>query len=244
MNKLSERLQVICNMIRGSGTLADIGCDHAYVPIRMVKSGQFSRAVASDVRPGPLQIAAEHIRAENCSDRISVRLSDGLAGFVPGEADTAVIAGMGGRLTGRILLASPAVTGAMKELILEPQSDLAWVRHTLLETAFAGQYFRITDEDMVEEDGKYYQVIRAVPSEEKEVLSFAYEYSYGPVLLQKRHPVLRQFLIRREAQLQKVLENLEKQESVRIRLRIGELEQERQMIRAAKERYETADLCE
>ncbi|MBQ9063178.1 MAG: SAM-dependent methyltransferase [Eubacterium sp.] len=244
MNRLSERLQTICSMIRGSGTLADIGCDHAYVPIQLVRSGQFAHAVASDVRPGPLAIAAEHIRAEACADKIETRLSDGLAGLKPGEADTIVIAGMGGRLTGRILSDAPAVAGSVKELILEPQSDLAWVRRTLLETSFAGTFFRIADEEMVEEDGKYYQIIRAVPAETKTAPAEEYEYHFGPVLLRKQHPVLWRYLEKKEQQVLRVLGSLEKQASAeaesrdRVMVRIGELREELARIRAVKEHYE------
>ena len=242
MNKLSERLQIICGMIRGSGTLADIGCDHAYVPIHLVKCGQFTRAIASDVRTGPLEIAKEHIRSENCADRIEVRLSDGLTGLKAGEADTVVIAGMGGRLTGRILTASSDVTGSLRELILEPQSDLGWLRHTLLETSFAGQYFRIEDEDMVEEDGKYYQIIRALPAESKTALAGECEYHFGPVLLQKQHPVLKRYLEKKEEQVQRVLERLKQQVSgqpqERILHRIDELQEEFALFRSARDRYD------
>ncbi|MBR0396992.1 MAG: SAM-dependent methyltransferase [Eubacterium sp.] len=243
MNRLSERLQTICSMIRGSGTLADIGCDHAYVPIQLIKSGQFMHAIASDVRPGPLEIASEHIRAEACADKIEVRLSDGLAGLHPREAGTIVIAGMGGRLTGRILTDAPVVTGTAEELILEPQSDLAWVRHTLLETSFAGTFFRIADEDMVEEDGKYYQIIRAVPAGTKTVLAAECEYHFGPVLLEKQHPVLLRYLKKKEKQVLRVLENLKRQTVAdagsrdHIILRIGELQEEAALIKAARERY-------
>ena len=98
MNRLSKRLQAVCGMICGSGTLADIGCDHAYVPIELIRCGQFGRAIAADVRSGPLEIAASHILGQGLEQQIEVRLSDGLASFSPGEADTVVIAGMGVRL--------------------------------------------------------------------------------------------------------------------------------------------------
>ena len=100
---LSSRLQAIASMVEEGGILADIGTDHGYLPIRLLEDGKISGAIAADINRGPLLRAEEHVREKGFDDRISLRLSDGFLAVLPGEADAAVIAGMGGPLTIRIL---------------------------------------------------------------------------------------------------------------------------------------------
>lgn len=100
---LSERMLAVCRLVSPCTCLADIGTDHAYVPIFLVRQGVVRRAIAMDVGRGPLQHAQQDIEAEGLSDRIETRLSDGLRGLKEGEADTILIAGMGGALTIRIM---------------------------------------------------------------------------------------------------------------------------------------------
>ncbi len=112
-------------------------------------------AFAMDINEGPLSRAREHVEENGLSDRIELRLSDGLCALQPGEAETAVLAGMGGGLMIRILKNSPDVTAGMKEFILQPQSEIARVRAFLLEEGFL--FIR---EDMVFEDGKFYPMMK------------------------------------------------------------------------------------
>ena len=101
--QLSIRMQAVADMVTPGGRIADIGTDHGYVPIYLVEQNKTDHAIAMDVRKGPLARAGENIVRFGCSDRIETRLSDGLAMLKPGEADTVIIAGMGGLLTIRIL---------------------------------------------------------------------------------------------------------------------------------------------
>ncbi|MCD7885896.1 MAG: class I SAM-dependent methyltransferase [Lachnospiraceae bacterium] len=101
--KLSKRLSAVAAMVTPGMVLADIGTDHAYIPIDLVERGVIPRAIAADVNPGPLKRAAEHIRTHGLADRISTRLCDGLSAFEAGEVQSVVIAGMGGALTAQIL---------------------------------------------------------------------------------------------------------------------------------------------
>ena len=101
--QLSIRMQAVADMVTPGGRIADIGTDHGYVPIYLVEQNKADHAIAMDVRKGPLARAGENIVRFGCSDRIETRLSDGLAMLKPGEADTVIIAGMGGLLTIRIL---------------------------------------------------------------------------------------------------------------------------------------------
>ena len=94
-------MQANADMVSTGGVVADIGCDHGYLSIYLLESGKKDRAIAMDVRPGPLSSAEENIRLAGLSDSIELRLSDGLEKLSIGEADTVVIAGMGGPLMER-----------------------------------------------------------------------------------------------------------------------------------------------
>ena len=120
--ELSKRLEAVAAFVTAGYTLADIGTDHAYIPIELVRTGHIPQAIAMDVNRGPLERAEENIREHGLSGRISTRLSDGFSAMEPGEADSAVIAGMGGGLTIRILKDGECVVNTLKECILQPQS--------------------------------------------------------------------------------------------------------------------------
>ena len=202
-------------MTAGS-VLADIGTDHAYIPIWLAENGRIMGAVAMDVNRGPLERAEENIREHGLEDRICTRLSDGFAALEPGEADCAVIAGMGGGLTVRILKEGMGLVRTLKECILQPQSEIEKVRAFLLEEGFL-----FISEDMVEEDGKYYPAgdRRKNDWDETELL-------YGRYLLRDRNPVLRQYLEREIHIKQQILEGIADQDSPRIAARKQELEKE------------------
>ncbi len=151
--QLPKRLETIIERMPASGCLADIGCDHAYVAIEAVRRGRAARALACDVRRGPLQQAAEHILIAGLAGRIETRLSDGLEKVAPGEADTVVVAGMGGPLMERIL------QGRLEDFahfVLSPQSEIPHFRRFLL-----AEGMQIDEETMLIEEGKYYVILNA-----------------------------------------------------------------------------------
>lgn len=211
MNRLSERLSHIARMVDAGGVLADVGCDHGYLSIELVKSGRVRRAIATDVNKGPLLRAAEHIAQEKLGDYIETRLSDGLGRISPGEIDAAVMAGMGGALMIDLLRRGRDVVEELQQLILEPQSELATVR------AYARSMdYRIAAEDLVLEDGKYYPILRLLPQEKSDTADFAKKSglavelldAYGHRLLEECHPVLRSFLEREKRQCELILREL------------------------------------
>ena len=161
--------------------------------------------LAMDVNRGPLARAEEHIRQEGLSDRIGVRLSDGLEKLSPEETDTVVIAGMGGELICRILREGVRFLKAGRELILQPQSEWFKVRRLLHEYSY-----RIGREWFLKEDGKYYVVIKAEPAPEGETEQYpdAFTYQYGSCLLAKRDPVLLEYLQKEMEKKQQILEHM------------------------------------
>ncbi len=199
---LSERMLRTAAMVSHGNRTADVGCDHAYTSIYLVEQGIAPFVVAMDVNAGPLARARENVRKFGKEDNISLRLSDGLTALSPGEVDTVLIGGMGGPLMERILSAFPDILGSVKELVLQPQSEIASFRRFLHEKGF-----RITKEDMLSEDGKYYVILRAEPGEEPEWTEE--EYLYGKHLVSSAYPVLADFLLAEERKAKGVLTGLE-----------------------------------
>lgn len=155
---LSKRLQMLADMVTAGSRVADVGCDHGFLSIWLVQAGVSPGVLAMDVRKGPLAAAREHIEEYGLGDYIETRLSDGLKGCEAGEADTLVCAGMGGRLMERILTESMEKVKGLKELILQPQSEL-WEFRVFLRR----EGFKVLQEEAVCEDGKFYFAMKAVP---------------------------------------------------------------------------------
>lgn len=222
------------SLVVGNGpvTVADIGCDHAYVSIALAGRGLAERVIAMDVRKGPLQIAAQNVLDYGMDKEIELRLSDGMEKLLPGEAEIIVIAGMGGLLMQKILDAGRNVwngsgkTGCSKPggtvfkrpvFVLQPQSDTEKVREFLL-----AYEYDIEREQWLIDEGKYYTVIRAVPIEQHpkqlcqdggarmEEKYSGVELRYGKYGLQNRDVVLYKFLQREYEVLERITENLEK----------------------------------
>ena len=221
--ELSKRLKAVADLVSAGSVVCDAGCDHGYVPIYLVGSGICRRAIASDVREGPLSCARENISAFGLEEYIETRLSDGVSALEAGEADALILAGMGGRLVIKILTEGRTVVRSMRELILQPQSDIALVRAFLREEGY-----RIVSEDMVYEDGKYYPMMKvtvlsqnpgsgtpekedakmAAGADGEDVLRRQAFDRYGGYLLAHRHPVLRQFLLWEQERERAILQSL------------------------------------
>ena len=216
----------MASMVTTGGILADIGTDHAYVPIALVQRQKIKGAIAMDINEGPLARAQEHIRAARLEEYIQTRLSDGAEALLPNEADSILIAGMGGELILHILTEGESVCSTAKELILQPQSEIHKVREYLRQ-----HQYKIEDEDMVCEEGKYYPMMSVTKKETAMPLDNPYrnakdiDFLYGAYLLKEGHPVLQDYL-KREAQIYREL--LEKLSAIsdrpEIQKRIHEVE--------------------
>ena len=224
--QLSQRLSSVASMVTAGNCLADVGTDHGYVPIYLYERNIIPRAIAMDVNKGPLERAALHIAESGMKEAIETRLSDGLTALKPGEADSVVIAGMGGPLIIRILSAHPEVTESLKELILQPQSEISEVRIWLYE-----QGYEIVEEHMVFEDGKYYPMFKDVKNPEAEKLTDL-EYKYGKISVLGEPEVLRAYLVREIANKQNILQKLSEEttekskgRAVEIKALLAELEE-------------------
>lgn len=258
---------MLADMVTPGNRLVDVGCDHGYLDVSLVGAGICPRAIAMDVREGPLAAAKAHIAEAGLGDYIDVRLSDGLAGCGPDEADTLVCAGMGGRLMERILREGLEKACRMREMILQPQSELPQFRAFLREAGF-----EVIEEDAVFEDGKYYFAMKAVyglktgkrekgreadghfaaaaevpggngsggqdsAAAEERVRQQRLYDLYGEVLLQSRHPVLLQYLRQRESYVRTLAESLALAGTRKAEKRLGTLRSELEDIRSALALY-------
>lgn len=154
--KLSSRLQLIADRLPTGCRFADIGSDHALLPVWAVKHEAAVSAIAGEVNEGPLEAARRQVAEAGLSQRVSVRKGDGLQVIAPGEVDTITIAGMGGALISSILEAGKDKLAGVRRLILQPNVGEEFVRRWLL-----NHDWYITDEAILAEDGKIYEIITA-----------------------------------------------------------------------------------
>lgn len=193
-------------MIGCAGVLADIGTDHAYLPVWLLHNKIISKAIACDIAEGPCGAARANIAAFGMQDCIEVRMGNGLEQIVPGEAEVIVIAGMGAATIIDILSGAPETAGAAQRIFLQPMAGAPGLRKWLYENGYI-----IEDEELVK-DGKFlYEIMAAQPGEAKKISET--EAFIGPALLQKRHPLLEEHFTRRIHGLKRELANMSLSES-------------------------------
>ena len=236
MIQLSKRLQAVADMVTKGNRVADIGCDHGYIAIHLIEAGRSPIVIAMDINRGPLEHANENIMKSGYADKILIRQSDGAKKLRSEEVDSVICAGMGGRLTIHIIQEDLHKMFHMKELILQPQSEIHLVRRFLKESGFT-----IVSESMIFEDGKYYPIMKAIPKDlvisdeqyDKDEISL-YEY-YGECLLKQKDETLLQYLHWKEKELdtitQQIIHNIGSKSIGSIRL--TELTKEKEQIERA-----------
>ena len=211
MMKLSNRLEMVVSMVAPAKAAADIGTDHGHVPIELVKRGIVEHAYAMDVRKGPLSKAQENVAAAGLKDKIETRLSDGVQKLNAGEANSVIIAGMGGELVIHILEDGRHVWDTVDQWILSPHSEQHKVREWLWNHGFP-----IVKEDMVFEEGKFYTIMDArkcgtLLKENQEYAVNEKDFRYSRFLREKKNPVFLDYLKDEESKLESLRENLAKQ---------------------------------
>ena len=253
--ELSKRLQAVADLLDCHERIADIGCDHGFVSIYLIESKKASYCLAMDVNKGPLERAREHIMEKRLSTYIETRLSDGAKAveFVPVkdgnlklEVEAALIAGMGGRLIIQIIKDSLDKFTSMEEFVLQPQSEISKVREFIRSIGY-----HIEKEKMILEDGKFYPMMKVVRGErnvdymeripkkiekalEEEKLKISDIQwlfdEYGEWLLKEKNQTLLQFLQMEKKLYKDILENLQKTDTLKSRLRQSEIEEKQRCI--------------
>ena len=157
--ELSPRLQLLADWVPRGARFADVGTDHAYLPVWLTLHGRVTSAIASDLRKGPLERARETGRTYE-AEGIDYRLGDGLAFIRPEEADTIVIAGMGGENIASILAAAPWTADGQHTLLLSPHTKAEELRLFLMDHGYA-----IRREALVRDRGTLYPVMEVTAGE-------------------------------------------------------------------------------
>ncbi|WJP96949.1 tRNA (adenine(22)-N(1))-methyltransferase [Macrococcus bovicus] len=174
---IGTRLMKVADYVTGT-SVADIGSDHAYLPIYLVEQQRIERAVAGEVVEGPFQAAVRNVRSEGLADKIQVRLGSGLEVIDSGEVDCITICGMGGPLISDILLSGRAKLASRPRLILQSNIHSEAVRQALQTLGY-----KIIAEDILKEKKHIYEIIVA----EEGVMSLTEaEMKFGPLLLQEQ----------------------------------------------------------
>lgn len=208
--KLSKRLQAVADYVETGSRLADIGSDHAYLPCHLAETNRIPFAVAGEVVRGPYENAQKEVRQRGLEDKVIVRLGDGLAVVTSEDnIDTITIAGMGGALIRSILedgLENGQINGS-ETLILQPNVYEVTVRDYLMT-----HHYRVTDETMIKENGKLYEIIKAVPS--KEAMNYSkQELLFGPKLLCEKSAVFKEKWTSVLNNTQRIINQMEKAQS-------------------------------
>ncbi|WP_203648348.1 tRNA (adenine(22)-N(1))-methyltransferase [Secundilactobacillus yichangensis] len=221
---LSNRLQTVADFVRPGARLADIGSDHAYLPVHLAKQGVISAAIAGEVVKGPYHNALTEIENEQLTAVITARLADGLAAIHPDDnIDTVTIAGMGGTLITNILESGKSHLAHHERLILQPNVGEDNVRRWLQDNSY-----EIVAERILAEDGHIYEIIVGDPTDTP-VTYTAAELKFGPYLLREKSPVLQQKWRQEQVRLDQVIATM-KQAKNAPQQKIAAFKQERDQI--------------
>jgi tRNA (adenine22-N1)-methyltransferase len=189
---LSDRLLCISNFLPACTCIADIGTDHGYIPIHAIQTGKCKHAIASDIRKGPILVARKNISLYGLENEIETRVGPGLSTLKKGEADVILIAGMGGNMIADILEQELELASEAKAIIMQPVQYPEELRKYL----FLHE-FDIIDEELSKEGNKYYHIIRAAKAKNNHFNKQNYEaynkevfYYIGIELMNKKHPLL------------------------------------------------------
>lgn len=202
--QLSKRLAKVGEFVPSQARLADIGSDHAYLPVRLMLAKKISYAVCGEVVKGPYESALHQVTLQGLADNITVRLADGLFAIEPSDKiDTITICGMGGALIKQILLEGKERITGEELLILQPNVGEATLRKYLVANGYS-----IIAEEILEENKKIYEIIVAKKLVQPMSLNEA-QYLFGPLLMQEKSPVFIKKWQRELMQRQRVLQQLQ-----------------------------------
>ena len=205
---IGDRLEAIGKLVPQGCVLADIGTDHAYLPVWLLEQGKIASAIAGDIAEGPCLAAKNTVSMHGMKGKVEVRLGSGLKVLQTGEADCIAIAGMGASTMIEILEADMPLAVEAKRLVLQPMAGAASLRKWLIQNGW-----HIVAEDLVA-DGRHLYEIMAVERGESEAFSDAV-LEIGPSLIEAKHPLLAKQFARQINNYKKLLANMGKSEQAK-----------------------------
>lgn len=214
MITLSPRLAAVAAYVLPGRPMADIGTDHAYLPTYLIQTGTVPSAIAADIMQGPLEAARTTVTDAGLSDRIHLRLGNGLQVLAPGEVAAATICGMGGPLIAEILAAGPLE--GIERLVLQPMAGEERLREWLLASGW-----RLVAESLVEDSGRIYVIMAA---ERGQITLSETDLLVGPFIRQMKGPLLNRYVQLQIGQARRALEGARRSERAESQQRVAELE--------------------
>lgn len=224
---ISKRLSIVASFVPQGAVLLDVGSDHAYLPIELVESGKIERAIAGEVVVGPYQSAVKNVETHGLVDKIQVRLANGLAAFEEtDQVSTITIAGMGGRLIATILEEGLDKLSSVNCLILQPNN-----REDELRDWLQAHGFQIVAESILEEAGKYYEIIVV---ETGTMNLSASEVRFGPFLSQEASPVFVEKWQKEAGKLEYALDQIPEKNLAERQILIDKIQAIKEVLHASK----------
>lgn len=227
IQQLSKRLETVASYIPKQSKIADIGSDHAYLPCYAVNKGIASFAIAGEVVKGPYLSAKKQVEDAQLTQKVEVRLGNGLEVIAPGEVDCITIAGMGGALIASILEAGKEKL-TNQRLILQPNVSARSIRTWLMDNEWD-----LIGEEILEEDDKVYEILVAEKGNPRRHYSgeLEKELLLGPFLIKERNDAFLKKWNQELHQWKNILNNMEKAEKTDVlEVRKRELIQKIQMV--------------
>lgn len=197
---LSPRLKKVADMVKYR-TVADIGTDHGKIPVYLIKNKIADKVIASDINEGPVNSCKKNVKLHGVADFVTCRKGSGMTVLKENEADTVIIAGMGGELISNILNESKNLAESTKEFILQPMNGIDKLRRYLYENEFL-----ITDEDLAREDRRIYTVIKARKG--KMTLDDITDLVISPILEKKGGELFFEFIKKEKSKAEKIINGL------------------------------------
>lgn len=185
---ISLRLKTIAKMVDKCNSVADIGTDHGYIPIYLVKNKLCNKVIASDINKGPVEKAKFNINLEGMNDTIECRLAAGLKAIRPKEVSSFIVAGMGGNLIRDIIEEDLEVFKNVDYAILQPVQNPEVLRKYLIEKGY-----QIINEEICLDENKYYEIIKVRYDNKPKILDYIY-YLIGEKLIEKKHVLLKDYI--------------------------------------------------
>lgn len=206
--KLNSRLKTIAELVPKETLVADIGTDHAYLPVYLIKNKIAKKVIAADINIGPLNNAEKTIEAYGMEKYIETRLGSGLNPIKQGEIDTVIIAGMGGLLIRDILKDSKEVVDTIKTFILQPM-----IAQDELRKWFSKNNFKIENERLAKEGNKLYEIL--VVSKGEMIIKDNIYYEIGSKLIENKDPYIDEFIDLKLKKYNEILKNVEEENSIK-----------------------------
>ena len=224
---ISKRLELVASFVPQGAVLLDVGSDHAYLPIDLVERGRIEGAIAGEVVDGPYQSALKNVEAHGLKEKIQVRLANGLAAFEEEDQVSAItIAGMGGRLIATILEEGLGKLANVERLILQPNN-----REDDLRIWLQGNGFQIVAESILEEAGKFYEILVVEAGQMK--LS-ASDVRFGPFLSKEVSPVFVQKWQKEAAKLEFALDQIPEKNREERQVLVDKIQAIKEVLHASK----------